>query len=322
MDQSDIPIIDLTPLFKEDDNGIEIIASQLFEAYSTLGFAQLINHQIPTNIIDNIFQASKDFHELGIDEKMQLKYKDNLRGYIPMNMSTLARSTLGSAKKPNQSESFMILDESPLLQSPKWVNSSLAGHNIWPTQLPYFKKYVMEYYQAMVTLSKKLIRIFSIAMGMPHDYLDKYFTDPNIFLRLLYYPPVTQDTSTDSFGSAPHTDYGCLTLLAQDDTGGLQVKHPENDSWIDVPCLNNGLVLNTGQMMEIWSNGLIKATPHRVINSGNKKRYSIPFFYNCNLDTYVAPLSNFITETNPIKFTPINYGEHLERTLRSNYKFV
>jgi len=106
----------------------------------------------------------------------------------------------------------------------------------------------------------------------------------------------------------------------QDETGGLQVKTQE-DEWLGVPCIPASLVLNTGQMMSVWSNGHLKATPHGVITNANKQRYSVPFFYNCNMDTYVEPLPGTVTTSHPLSVEAVTYGEHLEKIIRSNYIF-
>lgn len=312
-----IPIIDLNPLFSGEINDLQQVATELYEAYSTVGFGLLINHRIPPQITGQIFSASEEFHALAEEEKLRIKYQRYLRGYLPLNISTLKDSELGAAKKPNQSESFILLNES---DAEDHHGSVFAGKNVWPIQLPNFQTQVMDYYRALETLSHRLIQAFAVGLNLPVDYLDRYFTDPNIILRMLHYPPVSASSSENVYGSAPHTDYGCLTLLAQDDTGGLQVKTAE-DKWLDVPCLADSLVLNTGQMMAIWSNGRLKATPHRVITNGAKHRYSVPFFYNCNLDTYVEPLPGMVSASHPLNVEAVVYGEHLEKIIRVNYLF-
>ena len=127
-------------------------------------------------------------------------------------------------------------NESKLSQQGPFAKGPLGGKNVWPPQLPLFKSQLMNYYSAMTKLSSHLITAFSVAMGLSQEQLSQYFTDPNIFLRLLYYPPIPQHAPVDLFSAAPHTDYGCITLLVQDDTGGLQVESPDK-KWIDVPCL-------------------------------------------------------------------------------------
>ena len=214
---------------------------------------------------------------------MQLKYGRHLRGYLPMNSGRLKSSTLGEAKQFNQGESFLIQDESKLTKQKPWSEGPFGGKQPWPRQLKDFKTRVLNYYNAMLHLSKNLIEAFSLALGLEKQQLLQHFIEPNIFIRL------------------------------------LQVK--SGHKWLDVPCRQDALVLNTGQLMALWSNGLIKSTPHRVLNNSNRARYSIPFFYNCSLDTQVKPLSKFITRENPVKYEPVVYGEHLEKNVLTNYIF-
>jgi len=312
-----IPVIDLNPLWQGPD-GLEKIAGQLEEIYSTIGFAQVINHQIPPETIRALYQASHDFHQLPDHEKQALRFKHCLRGFIPLNASTLVKSQLGQAKLPNQSESFMVLSDLP--KEHKWYSSKLGGQQIWPAQLPEFTSQVQRYAAALRALGHRLMHAFTLAMHVPADTLDHCFTQPLNSLRLLRYPPRPADASPELYGSAPHTDYGCLTLLHQDASGGLQVQLPDT-SWIDVAPMEDALVLNTGQMMEIWSNGRLRATRHRVINKGSGFRYSMPFFYDCNIDAQIAPLAGCITPDNPPRYPAVIYGDNLEKLLSANYQF-
>ncbi|WP_160116175.1 2OG-Fe(II) oxygenase family protein [Legionella busanensis] len=165
-----------------------------------------------------------------------------------------------------------------------------------------------------------LIRAFSVALGYSPNYLDRYFRQPNVLLRLLTYPP-PPNAPSDLYGSAPHTDYGCITLLHQDNSGGLQIL-TDNNQWLDVLPREDSLILNTGHMMTIWSNGKLKATKHRVINTSNNQRYSIPLFYNCSLDTTVSPLQKCVSPENPAHFEPIHYGDFIKKILLANYTFT
>lgn len=321
MTATSIPIIDLAPLLSGEASGIEQVTTTLYNVYSTVGFGLLVNHGIPSAVIAELFTASRQFHALSLDEKMQIKYQRHLRGYLPLNVSTLKKSELGTARKPNQSDSYILTNESTFYDSGEWADSVFAGKNVWPAQLPNFQNQVMNYYHRMSQLSHQLMQAFALGLQFPADYLDRYFTDPNIILRLLHYPAIANRSADDVFGSAPHTDYGCITLLVQDNIGGLQVKSAD-DQWLDVPCLADAIVLNTGQMMTIWSNGQIKSTPHRVINPTQQERFSIPFFYNCNMDAYVEPLSGMVNADHPLCVEAVTYGEHLEKTVRANYDFL
>jgi isopenicillin N synthase-like dioxygenase len=189
----------------------------------------------------------------------------------------------------------------------------MGGTQKWPAIVG-FERAARQYRDAMIQLGQTLLPCFAVMLGLSPGGLDDYFKTPNPILRLLHYPPVPSP-EPDLFGSAPHTDYGCLTFVAQDTVGGLQVQS-ERGEWIDVPIVENSLVLNTGQVMARWSGGRIKPTPHRVLNHESRHRYSIAFFYDCGLET---PLDIGVTaKSHPVR----SYGAHLEDILRTNYAFV
>ncbi|MCF6777206.1 hypothetical protein L3V83_11595 [Thiotrichales bacterium 19X7-9] len=316
-----IPILDFSSI-KNEVPRYDELAKSFYDAYSTLGFGLITNHGVNKSLIDQLFQQMQAFHALPEAIKMKYKYTQYLRGYLPGNISTLKSSTLANVTKPNQSESYMILNEA-LTEKEKFYldQTPFGGVQIWPEELPKFQKVAQNYYQALINLSEHLVKILALALKLPEDYFKAYFSQPNIFFRMLFYPPRPIDTPSDVYGSAPHTDYGCFTLLLQDSIGGLQVKDTD-DTWIDVTTDQYTFILNTGDMIERWSNGTLKSTPHRVINkSHNKPRYSVPFFYNCNLDTIVQPLATCISTDHPALFEPVNYGDALTNKIITNYTF-
>ena len=312
-----IPTIDLSPLFSNSSGGIEEVAAQLDQIYSTVGFAQVVNHRIPAHTIENLYAASRDFHRLNLEQKERARFKNSVRGYQPMHALTVRESVFGSFKKADLNASFLIRNE--IAPESKWYATSVGGAQIWPAELPGFKKQVMDYFEALQKLSYRLMQAFAVAMGLPMYGLDQYFTDPHILLRLIHYPPALENAPADLYGAAPHTDSNCITLLHQDQVGGLQVK-TSDDRWLAVPPQQDAFVLNTGRILEIFSNGRLKATPHRVINT-DQERYSMPFFYGCNLDALVAPLPNCISAHNPAQFEPVTYGEQLTKFLSAIYDF-
>ena len=129
--------------------------------------------------------------------------------------------------------------------------------------------------------------------------------------RQRYQPPQSPD---DLYGSAPHRDFGCLTLLAQDDVGGLQVQTPSGD-WLDVPPVEDALIVNVGDMLHRMSNGRLISTPHRVINATGRERYSVPFFFDPHVTTEIAPLAG----TGAAKFEPLIFGDFLKSELEAGY---
>jgi isopenicillin N synthase-like dioxygenase len=319
------PVIDVAALFGHEPEPRRRIGRALYHAHSTIGFSLLVNAP-PTCMIDDVLSIARRFHARPLAEKLRMKYRASLRGFLPLNTSTLVDSTLGSARMPNQSESFMVLNELAQPQAARWGRSIFGGAQVWPDEPAGFRAVMSHYQAALESLAIELIRCFASELGAPPGYLDAYFDYPNTFLRLLHYPAIPE-RADDVYGSAPHTDYGCLTLLVQDDTGGLQVQL-DDASWLDVPCMNHAFVLNTGQMMQLWSAGRIKPTPHRVLNATHRARDSVAFFYNCALDARVEALPFTGASDDPqwraqasARAKSVIYGEHLEKILHANYSF-
>ena len=154
-----------------------------------------------------------------------------------------------------------------------------------------------------------------MASGVKDLSVMKSFDTPTFWLRLLHYPPIPKNSPSDLYGSAPHTDFGCLTILAQDEIGGLQVQTTEGE-WIDVPKLEGSFVVNVGDMLSRYTNGILRSTPHRVINKSGRERFSCPFFFDPHTTAIVQPLKG----TGEPKFSPINFSEFLREELEASYK--
>ncbi|MBK0018747.1 isopenicillin N synthase family oxygenase [Kosakonia sp. S42] len=273
-----IPHIDLLPMYEHGDTGERKVANEIRRIYSTVGFACLVNHQTDPELVGNAFEAARAFHTLPLAEKLKIRQNKFFRGYMLQNTSQFELTTLGKASRPNQSEAFIIANEVPADHPDYIAGQYLAGPNQWPEGMTQFRLSVLAYYEAMRSLSAKLAQMFSLAFGMPRNALDDIFTNPTIFMRLQYYPEQSTVDQDEQYGIAPHTDYGFLTLLAQDETGGLQLKNTDNE-WIDAPPEPGTFILNSGDMVKWLTNGHFISTPHRVINRSGKKRFSIPFFY-------------------------------------------
>ncbi len=286
----------------------QTIISDFAAAYSTAGFAYIKNHGIPQDLIDATFAASRDFHALPEAQKQAIALNKNHRGYIPINTSTDVTSKLADVKKPNQSSSFMMMGDTP-----EDANVFLSGPNQWP-DIAGFRDTLTAYTAAMTTLGQRLIAIAARACNADPADLSPAFEDPTIWLRLLHYPPTPPLSADDLYGSAPHTDFGALTLLAQDGVGGLQVQTPSGD-WIDAPKIDGTFVVNVGDMLNRFSNGFLKSTPHRVINKSGRERYSIPFFFDPHVNTTVKPLAG----TGEPNLAPLHFGDFLRHELGASY---
>jgi isopenicillin N synthase-like dioxygenase len=177
------------------------------------------------------------------------------------------------------------------------LHPALIGPNVLPPSslIPdsVFKDPIEAYYQKMMDLCTLILRV--LAHGMPygpHIFDEFLANDPVAALKLLHYPP----TDSEGLGAGAHTDFGAITLLLQDDNAGLQVQNPETKEWIPIMPNKDAYVVNIGDMMQRWTKGLYKSNLHRVINSGNEERYSMPFFYDGNLECKLAPFDGSETE--------------------------
>ena len=269
-----IPKIDISEI--EEKEFSRTLLQDFFNAYNKYGFGYIINHGIEKTLIEQLFQVSKQFHSQPLSEKMRVALDHNHRGYIAINTSTDVNSKLADVKKPNQSESFMMMRE----DKSELPDVYLSGPNQWP-KLENFKEVLEKYTFNMTKLGRNLMRLALLSSGVKDLSVMKSFDTPTIWLRLLHYPPIPNNSPSDLYGSAPHTDFGCLTILAQDEIGGLQVQTREGE-WIDVPKLEGSFVVNVGDMLSRYTNGLLRSTPHRVINKSDKKRFSCPFFRPTN----------------------------------------
>ena len=298
-----IPVIDIS-------KPKEQVAADLVAAYRDTGFAYITGHGIPLAQIDDVFDASARFHNLPRPEKMAIALNNDHRGFIPINTSTDVNSTLADVTKPNQSESFMMMRESQA------DGTYLEGPNQWPDVVG-FQDTLMDYDQVMGDLGRRLMGLICLGLGVPQQRVLPAFDRPTSWLRLLHYPTQPAQAPNDLYGSAPHTDFGCLTLLAQDDVGGLEVMTPGGD-WIAAAKIPGSFVVNVGDMLHRWSNGILKSTPHRVINASGKARYSCPYFFDPNVKTVIAPWPECVADGDE-KFPPILFEDFLRSELEAGY---
>ncbi len=314
-----IPIIDVGAI--EENNRVKnnTLVHQIRRAYSKIGFAYIVNHSIDQCLVENLFQKSREFHSLPYEAKMKIELNELHRGFIPINTSTDRNSKFADVKKPNQSESFIMMREANEYDPAVQKGDYLAGPNQWPQEIQGFRETLVSYFDAMTKLCQKICNVIAISLGTDPETFAREFEPPTTFLRLLRYPPKPPNITSNIYGSAPHSDFGCITLLAQDETGGLQVMN-KNGIWIDSPYLKDSFVMNFGDMLQRWSNGLFISTPHRVINTSGKARYSCPFFYEPNINANVSPLASCITSQNPLKYESIVYGEFLRSELKNGYE--
>lgn len=292
------------------------IAAEMAAAYRDVGFAYLTGHNVPRHRIDAIFDASRRFHALPQSAKNAITVNAHHRGYIPPEIATDRASSIEAAQAPNLSESFIKLSEPP--DSDDGTSGRtwpLHGPNQWP-DLPGFQAAVTAFENAAEALARRLLGHMAEGIGIDAGTVASAFDAPTAWLRLLHYPPQPERPTSGQFGSAPHTDFGCLTLLFQDNAGGLQVQAPDG-AWIDVPPLDGAVIVNTGDIVPVWSAGTWRSTPHRVVNPPGRDRYSIAYFFDPGMDTVIEPL----VPASSVNDRSFVFGDHVMQQLDATYDY-
>ena len=280
------------------ENKLEL--DRLKNAVSEYGFLILKNSPISINTLEEVFVNYKSFFNLPYYAKNKI------------NMSkTMSNRGWGAPEAEQVNQDYNpdykeIFDCGPNISvKHQFENLPYYSKNIWPKELHSFEKNIMSFYQSCTKISIQILKQIEYSLDYSSNYFANKFELPMALLRCNYYPPRPQKLTTKDFGIAPHTDYGCLTLLFTDGTPGLEIEKPSKD-WEAVTSSKNEIIINFGDMLEIWSDKKIKATPHRVVGT-QKERFSIPFFFNPQYDTIISKEKNIIA------------GEYLSERYNSTY---
>ncbi|VTU15205.1 2-oxoglutarate-dependent ethylene/succinate-forming enzyme [Variovorax sp. PBL-H6] len=283
---SKVAIIDLTDLRSPDIAGRKRLGEEIARACSEVGFFYIVNHGIAKEKIERMFDIARQFFSLTDEQKQKLSMANNnsYRGYLPMKTTGNDPTMKGLLL-----EAFHAWQEHAPGDPGVAAGKPLHGVNVWPAQLAGMHEEVMAYAGTVTALARDLLGIAALGIGLPEDTFLRHFDQPLSLLRLIHYPPQEPSETEGRFGTRPHTDNCAFTILAQDDTGGLEIMG-EDGEWVGVPPVADSYVINLGEVMKIWTNGMFMATPHRVINRSGKERYSIPFFMNPTHDALVCPI--------------------------------
>ncbi|HYJ99497.1 MAG TPA: 2OG-Fe(II) oxygenase family protein [Burkholderiaceae bacterium] len=268
------------------------------------GFFAIRGHGVDFGARDAAFNAAHRFFALP-DEVKRRCHVDRHPTGLKRGFDPIGWQSLDVGQPPDLKESF-------------YLGVEHIGPNQWPdeAQVPGFHVACHGYMRAMEGLARRLMGLFEMALGLPAGHFDDFMRHPTCTTRLLHYPPQPVDAAPGQIGCGAHTDWGALTLLAQDDAGGLQVNTPD-EGWIDVPPDAEVLIVNAGDMMPRWTNDRWRSTPHRVINRfGGRDRWSIAFFFDLDAEASIQPLEVCVSASNPPRYAPITAGQHLVEMYR------
>jgi isopenicillin N synthase-like dioxygenase len=193
--------------------------------------------------------------------------------------------------------------------------------NAWPEDLPGFQAAVLAFHAAASRTCGQLMRAVALSLGLPEDYFEPYYDRSNPTVRLLHYPPLPDAPAPGQLRAGAHTDFGGMNLLFQGDEGGLEVQAPDG-TWIPAPALSGAAIVNTGDLIERWTNGLFRSSPHRVVNpvgpAAARDRYSAVLFHGPNADAVIACLEPCQSPERPPRYPPITAGEHVLAKARAS----
>ena len=278
-----IPVIDF-----EKFRTAELIAKEIGGACEAWGFFQIVNHGINSKTIKNLWSSAQNFFSLPKDQKRSLNRTSNSPwGYFDHELTK---------NKRDKKEIFDIgPTDNPQVLDPL---DPFSGATPWPESQPIFQKTMQGHFEACDLLSLKIVDAICLSLGCDKNQLEKCFRPKHTsFLRLNYYPvkdPLSdlenEERETAGLGVHHHTDSGAVTILCQDNIGGLQIF--KDDYWLPIKPIKDALVVNIGDMIQVWSNGKYKAAMHRVVAMEEADRYSIPFFFNPSYETIISPLRN------------------------------
>jgi isopenicillin N synthase-like dioxygenase len=313
-----IPVIDFGPCFAGEPGALARVAAEARHACENIGFFYAAGHGVPEELIDAAFAASKRFHALPLEEKLELRLNENNIGYLPIDASVQGASTVHNATRPNRNESFFISHDRGPEHPDVIAQKPLRGRNQWPESLPDIRAPMMAYFRALGAMCDRILPIFAAALDMPAGFFGPFFAnEAHANLRFLHYPP--QDPGEDNlFGQAPHTDNSFMTALARTDVPGLTVRLPSGE-WFPPPVIPGTFLINLGNMIRRWSNDRFLSTPHGVLNDSGADRYSIAYFHSPNPDAVIECLPSCVSADNPARYPPAVYRDLVLDFYRANY---
>jgi len=311
-DTAMIPVIDVSRAITGDD--IPGVAAKINAAATDHGFFYISAHGIDQKLLDQAFQVSKDFFALPKEVKATVAVDTHQRGWMAQGMSHLPGAATHDLK-----EVFFWGTETAADHPDVLAGKPLVAVNRWPSDtFPRLATELRPYYAAVCNVARKVMAAVAVSLDQPAGFFEAAYQTPLARGQLVYYPPSSDvDEAEQRFGVAPHTDFGVLTLLLQDNSGGLQVQSKTGD-WIEAPPIPGTLVCNIGDLLARWSNNRFASTRHRVVNRSPNARYAIPVFFDPHTDTIIDPVDLGVSQEDSA-YAPVRAGEHIASRNRQSF---
>ncbi|MEM7378705.1 MAG: 2OG-Fe(II) oxygenase family protein [Pseudomonadota bacterium] len=291
-----IPVVDITAL--RDDSDPVGVARALHAASRDLGFIYVSGHGIPRDVIEQARAAAYGFFRSDAANRVRVAVSQHHRGWIATGGAVMADGV-----KPDLKESFVWGIE-PAADD----GHPLRGSNQWPDSPAAFRAASLAYFAAADRVARHLMRGFALGLSLPDDFFLRQCAQPLSRASYVYYPPQA-DGDHRQFGVGPHTDFGVLTVLCQDDVGGLEVQDT-GGRWLKAPPIEGTLVVNVADLLSRWTDGYYTSTPHRVVNRSGRERLSLVLAWDPDPDTPIDSRAVFGEAHTPSQ-PPITCGDYL-----------
>ena len=276
MDADQIPVIDISAL--RDGSDPAAVAAALHSASTGLGFIYVTGHGIPDATIAAAREGAYAFFRSDAAIKEQVRVSGAHRGWLATGGARMQDDAKADLK-----ESFIWGWEDGSGTLPD--DHPLRGGNRWP-EAPALQSAAMAYFDAAHGVAHHLMRGFALGLDLEPEFFLRTADRPLSRASFVYYPAQPPELGADQFGVGPHTDFGVLTVLCQDDVGGLQVQDV-NSEWIQAPPVPGSLIVNVADLLARWTGGAYKSTPHRVVNASGRERLSLVLAWDPNPETLI-----------------------------------
>ncbi|KAF9475374.1 thymine dioxygenase [Pholiota conissans] len=341
LDHGTVKVVDFGPFLDGSDR--EGVADAVLESFKTIGFVYLANHGLPHDKISSMFEWSKKLFDLPLEIKQLAPHPESgahHRGYSAPGREAVKKRThadregSGPASGNGAAETASDNVRRDIKENFECGREDFEDMpNIWYPDgiLPGFKEACLEFYWILDKMEREILKALALSFKLPDGYFLNFHANSENQLRLLHYPSVLADVLEDKEASRipAHSDYGTITLLLQDDIGGLEVEDAHNPgTYASVPPIPDTLLVNAGDFLMRWSNDTIKSTVHRVrappsVDSKSGKvipsRYSIPYFCGADSSTVVDCIPSTWSEDRPKLYPPTSAGEYIKARLAANY---
>ncbi len=312
-----IPVIDLSHALQPGAARSAEVAQAIRAAAMSSGFFYITRHGVDPALVREQFALAADLLALPASTKDALSVHNSagMRGF-----EQPGAQTLDADAKPDVKESFQCGMNYPADHPYVLAGYHGYGPSQWPDELPQARAQCATYTEEMLRLSRRLMQLIALSLGLPEAHFDHVGINPMVSLRMIRYPAQPKDADERTFGAGAHTDWGAVTILAQDGYGGLEVCMPNGD-WVAVTPVEGSFVVNLGDMIPRWTNDLYHSNPHRVRNlySAGKARYSIPFFFEPDYLARIEALPGTVPAGESPRYAPCTAGEHLVEMYNRTY---